>query len=722
MLVVPLTRHRRQHLVLFLSFLSQSCTYRANSFQAGTVIAVGSSGSAGRGSSCPAVGVQPRSFVRRTSLSTQTAMTPPASDAAAETTTTTTTRSTRMEQDSNDDDPYLWLEEVESEAALDFARAANQACLQALGHPEEDPNQTGTYRRILEILESDDRIPHVTHFGTTVASDSSSNGSRENEAILINFWKDAEHPKGLWRCTNLTSYRQSKPVWETILDVDALAKDDGVSWVWGGARPLPRSRDPLHSAQSVTRALISLSRGGSDATHTREFDLTTRQFVQDSPFTLPEAKTRIAYKSRDVVTVGSDFGPDTLTDSGYPRTVREWVRGTNVQDAPVVFEGEKTDVSVSSYVTDERIWGDAIYEVRSRSLTFYTSKYWVRGPLEFEHLLAPDDPQRASLSDPPDFVPLDVQDDAEIGFLGKFLMITLRSDWQPIDGGTVYTKGSVLYTDIDGFLQNGKTACVYRVLFSPTERTAIQYWSATKNYLILVTSDNVKSKLDFFKIQDGDLVKLDGGVSSEPQIRDVSVRPVDPYSGSDEFWFTVNDFVTPSTLYLADASKMETASDQLDAFITEKLKSLPDQYDASNLIVEQRTATSKDGTKVPYFIIMKNTTEFNGRNPTLLYGYGGFEVSLGPHYVATPGVAWLERGGIYVEANIRGGGEFGPAWHQAALKANRNKAYEDFIAVAEHLIKSKICAPKTLAIRGGSNVSIFALNVTSSQGACQLGS
>ena len=298
--------------------------------------------------------------------------------------------------------------------------------------------------------------------------------------------------------------------------------------------------------------------------------------------------------------------------------------------------------------------------------------------------------------------------------LPQLAIITLRSDWEPVPGEQVYKKGSVLYVDADTFLAKGSAACEYQVLFAPTDRTAYEYYTATKNYLILSTMDTVKSKLEFYKIGDGGstLIKVQTG-KSVARIRDASVRPVDPYAGSDMFWFTTSDYVTPSTLFLADASKAETASDgnDDDVFITEKLKSLPPQYDSSNLIVEQRMATSKDGTEIPYFIIMDKDLVLDGTNPTLLYGYGGFEVSLGPHYVATAGLAWLERGGVYVEANIRGGGEFGPGWHQAALKANRNKCYEDFIAVAEDLISSNICKPKTLAIRGGSNGGLLMGNM-----------
>ena len=607
----------------------------------------------------------------------------------------------RLVDSSND--PYLWLEDVESKESLQFAEACNKACLEQLGNPET--SATMTYPRILEILESKDRIPMVSQFGV----------NDENEPILYNFWKDQTNPKGIWRKTTLSSYASAdnNVQWEAVLDVDALAAADGISWVWKGSSTLARARDD-HDPRLVTRALLQLSRGGSDAVHVREFDLTTQSFVasEEQPFELPEAKTRVSYKSRNVLLVGSDFGPDTVTDSGYPRQVREWVRGTDPLQAPVVFEGAKTDVSVGMYIVDERVWGGCIYEVQYRSLTFYTSKYWIR-PIQWEHLLASTDPRREGIPDPGPFVPVPIPDDANMSFLGKMLIITLRSDWNV--AGTVYKQGSAIITDLAKFINSGDPdACEYTILFEPTERTAYEYYTATKNYLILSTMENVKSKLSFYKIvEDGSRLELlDHGRPMEAQIRDCSVSPMDPYLGSDAFWFSTSDFVTPSTLYLADATQMDSSSSKTievaekeDPFIQSQLKRLPPQYDSSQMMVEQRFATSKDGTEIPYFIIMPNNAVLNGENPTLLYGYGGFEVSLGPHYVATAGVAWLERGGVYVEANIRGGGEFGPAWHQAGLKANRNKCYEDFIAVAEHLIASGICTSQTLAARGGSNVS-----------------
>jgi prolyl oligopeptidase len=326
-----------------------------------------------------------------------------------------------------------------------------------------------------------------------------------------------------------------------------------------------------------------------------------------------------------------------------------------------------------------------------------------------DHLLKPED-RPADLAEPV-FKEMEIQADAEMNYLGKLLFISLRSDWTPKDDGVTYKQGSLIYCNLEQFWSGGKKAVDYKILFEPTSRTAYEYFTATKNYLILSTMDTVKSKLEFFKLgDDGASLSLVSGSETEAKIRDCSVRPIDILE-SDEFWFTTNDFTTPSTLFSADATKLEESSGEEDAFITEKLKSLPPQFDASNLVVEQHFATSKDGTEVPYFMVRHRDLKLDGKNPTLLYGYGGFEISLGPHYVATAGLAWLERGGVYVEANIRGGGEFGPGWHQAALQANRNKAYEDFIAVGEHLISSGICKAKTLAARGGSNGGLLMGNM-----------
>eukprot|EP00978_Attheya_sp_CCMP212_P037358 scaffold175408_cov62-Attheya_sp.AAC.2 len=604
------------------------------------------------------------------------------------------------------EDPYLYLEEVESEESLQFANNANAACLQQLGDPML--SGTGTYDSLLGVLESDDRIPHVGKFGQT----------EDGEEIMFNFWRDSTNPKGIWRRTTLSSYRTGDPEWATVLDIDKLAEIDGVSWVYKGYSMLQRARDPISNGKRNTRTMISLSRGGADATLEREFDILTEKFVppEEGGFTLAESKNNVVYKSRDVLLVGMDNGPDSLTDSGYPRTVREWVRGTQVEDAPIVFEGEKTDVSVTSYYNDQRIHNGPIFEIRRRSLTFYEKRVWVR-MLDYEHLLAPNDPLRQGVDAPGDFVELEIPLDATVAFLGNSIIIGPRTDWEPIPG-TVYKSGSILYTDAETFLAKGKEQSTYRVLFEPTEKTSYRTYSTTKNYLILSISENILSKLLFYKILDNGTLEYVGG-DKEAKIESHSCSSVDVYE-DDRFWFRKSSYVQPSTLYLADLSKIESDLSKIkpeggiescDDLIVEKMRSLPDMYEAAGLTATQKIAISKDGTEVPYFLVAKKDIVLDGNTPTLLYGYGGFQISLGPNYNAMVGKGWLERGGAYVDANIRGGGEFGPAWHKSAIKANKNKSYEDFIAVAEHLIDTNICKPKTLAIEGGSNGGLLMGNM-----------
>lgn len=604
----------------------------------------------------------------------------------------------------------MWLEEVESERSLEFAKGANKKCLASLGDPKSSNSKT--YEKVLSILESDDRIAYVTQYGNNKCDgDDGQDGEdaerTKGEPILMNLWKDSKNTKGLWRKTTLSSYKTSTPVWETVLDIDQLAEQDGISWVWKGSSSLPRTRDPMSDGgRTVTRSLLSLSRGGADATHMKEFDLLSKSFVseEDCGFVLPEAKTRASYKSRDVLLVGSDFGEGSLTDSGYPRVVKEWVRGTDIKDAKVVFEGEKTDVSVSAYINDQRLRGGPIYEVHSRSMTFYTSKRYVRR-VKYEHLLAENDLERGDLSPPEEFIEIDIQEDAGITLVANMLLISLRSDWEPVPGGKTFLSGSLLYVDAETFLTEGKAACEYRLVFEPTKTTAYEDYTFTKNYFILSVMDNVKTKLSFYKIDNDGTSLTHVGGDSEAQILNVGAGAVDA-NDSDLIWFYTSGYTQPSALSLGDASLAERddVSEGNDkGYILEQLKSLPDMYDSSGLTVQQQFTTSKDGTQVPYFIVSKEGLVLDGNTPTLLYGYGGFEISLGPHYVGTVGKAWLERGGVYVEANIRGGGEFGPSWHQAALKEKRNKAYEDFIAVGEDLVASNICKPSTLAARGGSN-------------------
>ena len=571
-------------------------------------------------------------------------------------------------QDDDSVDPYRDLEGVGSSSSKRFVKFANDMCMRAHGDPTDD--RTPTYSKLLNYLETDERIPLITNMGKN---------------MVYNLWKDSSNPRGLWRKTTMESYESSQTKWTTVLDVDELAKKENESWVWRGSRVLPRARDALHSEDSspgVTRALISLSKDNSpDKVTIREFDLERNAFISegDDGFVLPEGKCRACYRSRDVLLVGygDTSDPDSLTRYGYPRKIREWVRGTDIKDAPVVFEGETTDIAVSSYIDDQRLRsGGGIFEIRTRTLARNNTKYWAR-KVKPEHLLTSTDPRHIAAGDPGPFKEVEIPSDGEIDFVGNVLMITLISDWSP-ETGKKFKGGSILYVNSHKFIKYGPKDRIYHVIFQPTERLTCDNYCVTQNFLILCLTENLKSKLEFYKFEkDANKLRL-VGMDKNGHIRSINIRAVDPYGG-DEFWLTTTGYLEPTTLCLASAANMDTDDKKKirktgsDGYVVRKLKSLAERFDASELDVVQKSVPSKDGTEIPYFIIAKKSllTSSNAaldkKNITLLYGYGGFEVSLGPHYIAPTGIAWLERGGVYVEANIRGGGEFGKKWHQVRI-------------------------------------------------------
>ena len=542
-------------------------------------------------------------------------------------------------------DAYRYLEDVDSEESLKFAKEQNEKCLEMLG----DPEKSDIYSKVLKVLQNNDRIPYVTAYGMTM---SSSTASAEDK-LMYNFWRDEKNTKGLWRRTSLSSYMNNAADWEVLLDVDELAKKDNVSWVYKGSIGLPMARDDNDkndNGRVVTRALVKLSDGGADAVHIREMCLINKSFVDEldgseTGFQLPEAKTRAVYKSRDVLFVGSDFGPGSMTNSGYPRTVREWVRGTDIKDAPIIFEGEMTDVSVTASIDDERKRGGYLLELHERSISFYTGRTRVR-KLEPEHLLAPNDPRKQGISEPPEFTWLDIQDDAKLDFFSKLMVLILRSDWNI--GGKIYKSGSVIYTDFDSFLAEGKENCSFSILFEPTENTALDNgYTSTKNYIILHLIEDVKAKIVLMKFDPMTQSFSVAGGDDEAKICDASLWSVDK-TEDDTVWAEISGYTQPPSLYLTNLESVrENTTDKLSKE-GKKVKSLPEQFDANDLEVKQGFAPSKDGTLVPYFIIMKKGTKLNGNTPTLLYGYGGFEISMTPRYSPAQGVCWLERGGVYV--------------------------------------------------------------------------
>jgi len=529
-----------------------------------------------------------------------------------------------------DEDPYLWLEEVEGEKALSWVKERSAADTAEI---EGVPEFAEFHEKLLEIYNSRDRIPTPGIRG----------------AWVYNFWRDADHVRGIWRRTFLDEYVKESPAWETVLDIDALAESEDENWVWKGASCL---------APDFRHCMLTLSRGGSDAAVRREFDAAAKAFV-DGGFFLPEAKARVSWKDEDTLWVGTDFGEGSLTNSGYPRTVRMWKRGTPLADAEQIFEGTVDDVAVGAYTSHTP---EGSYDIVYKTPEFFRgTTYLVLGGR---------------------LVKLDLPDDASMqGIFKDKMLVALRSDW--LVGDTTYLQDALLAIDLDDFLEGSRN---FDVLFEPSERISLGGVSTTVDHILFSTLDNVRGRL--YRLTLGE----EGWSSEEIELPGLGTVGISTTGDVDNsFFFTYTDFLTPSSLYLVRDGKAP-----------EKIKTTPEYFDTDGMKVAQYEATSSDGTKIPYFVFMPMGFEPNGANPTVLHAYGGFEVSMKPRYSATRGFAWVERGGVYVLANIRGGGEFGPKWHQGAMKENHQNNFDDFIAVAEDLIKRRITSPEHLGIMGGS--------------------
>ncbi len=545
------------------------------------------------------------------------------------------------------EDPYLWLEDVHGAKPLEWVEQRNAETKQAFA---STPEFERTRSRILEVLDSDAKIPAVTKIGDR----------------YYNFWKDKDHPRGLWRRTTLQQYRKDKPRWETVIDLDALAKAEDKHWVWQGAFCLrPANR----------RCLVALSPGGGDANVVREFDLVDRKFVKGG-FELAEAKSDVAWIDKDRIYVATDFGPGTMTKSSYPRIVKEWKRGTPLAAATLVYEGKDDDLAISA---SRDLTPGFERDFVTRAIDFYTSETFVRrkdGKL----------------------VKLEVPPDATVDAHREWLLVQLRDAWT-LDG-TTYPQGALLAAKFDDFLANqdkaGKRKLV--VLFKPTDTTSLSAYSWTRNHLILNILDDVVSRLEVLTPRTGEWrrEKLGGA----PALSTIEAHGIDADAG-DAYFLSVSGFLAPTTLYYGALGNADAAP----------LKHAPSFFDAKGMDAHQYFATSKDGTRVPYFVVARKDLKADGSTPTLLYGYGGFEVSLTPVYSGSVGRSWLERGGAFAVANIRGGGEYGPRWHEAALKANRPRAYEDFAAVAEDLVKRGITSRRHLGAEGGSNGGLLMGNM-----------
>ncbi|MBJ7512308.1 prolyl oligopeptidase family serine peptidase, partial [Brevundimonas sp.] len=539
-------------------------------------------------------------------------------------------------------DPYVWLEEVEGERAMEWVKAHNA---HSLGVLQGDPRYETLHQQALEIVQSRDRIPApgFTHDGH-----------------IDNFWQDAQHVRGVWRRTTLDSYKTAEPQWETVLDIDALAEAESANWVYKGSTCL---------APEERYCLISLSNGGKDAVTLREFDSVTRSFVEGGIY-LPESKGGASWINKDTLLVARDFGPGTLTNSGYPMVVKRMRRGENLDQADVLFMGEPTDVSVSGYTLRD---ADGVLKATliNRSIDFYSS----------ETYRVTDDGAVVKLA-------LPAKSDIT-GLVAGKLVVSLKQDWTA-PSGQDFKSGDLIAWPLDAWLEDPATPAV--LVLRPTERQAVEGVNATRNTLVVALYDNVRGSVRVYRPGETEWT-----YSTLDLPQNVSVGVGSASEIDDKIFVSVTGYLNPSSLWLADAAT--GAVDQV--------KSMPAKFDATGMTVEQHEARSADGTMIPYFVVHKADMPLDGSNPTLLYGYGGFESSLLPGYSATVGKLWLERGGVYVIANTRGGGEFGPRWHEAALQQNRQRAHEDFQAVALDLIARKITSQPKLGIMGGSQGGLF---------------
>ncbi|HEX8578593.1 MAG TPA: prolyl oligopeptidase family serine peptidase [Allosphingosinicella sp.] len=534
------------------------------------------------------------------------------------------------------DDPFLWLEEIEGQKALDWARAENA---KSLGVLQADPRYGKFEADALKILQAKDRIPFV---------------SIEPDG-LYNFWQDEKNVRGVWRRTTLASYHTDAPQWETVLDVDALAAAEKANWVFQYSSCLPPEN---------TRCLLFLSNGGKDANVAREFDLKTKSFVKGG-FDLPEGKQSVTWLDKDTLIVARDWGEGTMTKSGYAFVAKTLKRGQKLEDAQEIYRGTAEDVQASAYaLRDGRGVVHAV--LGQRGTNFFDREYSLltpKGPVKL------DLPKKASYS----------------AIVDGRLLLTIQEDWTPAPGRS-FKAGSLLSYDLGEWKKDPNKA-LPSLVFAPTARQTLGSVASTRNKLIVIILDNVRGKAFAYDYTGGAWKATPVALPDNATIGLVAAA-----DDNDQTMFTATNYLTPSALYFYDAAKGKV----------ETLKTTPPRFDASGHAVEQFEATSRDGTKIPYFMVRPKNARMDGSTPTLLYGYGGFQSPMVPNYSGSMGKLWLEQGNAYVVANLRGGGEFGPAWHQTAQGANKQRTWDDFIAVAEDLIARKLTSPRRLGVVGGS--------------------
>jgi prolyl oligopeptidase len=549
------------------------------------------------------------------------------------------------------DDPYLWLEEIDSAQVRAWVEARNRETVSALCDTQFEEDRVA----VLDILNAPDRIPWVQQRGR----------------LVYNFWQDAEHRKGLWRRTTLASYRSENPDWETLLDVDLLAKTEAEDWVWRGCATMA----PEHR-----RGLVHLSRGGADAAVIREFDLAEKRFV-DGGFYLSEAKGGADWVDENTLLVSSALGGEAFqTMSGYARTARLYGRGAEFAAAPVVFECKRGDMAA---------WGG-----RDRGPRYPRTQY--RRQIDFEH--HEDFVEQGGLGR----VKLDIPTDAHISVDHDWLMLNLRTDWDV--GGRLYPAGALLIITLSAFLAGARD---FAVLFEPSPRRFLQSFSAIGVVVVINVLDNVRSRISLARFAEGrwQIDPVEG-------FSDLSILGIFPLAQDDDDWFAEN--VRERGVFVVSSQNSLTPPTQsLLRFgqSPEVLKRSPQRFDSAGLKISQHEAVSVDGTPIPYFQIGRAGLAHDGSNTVLLTGYGGFQIPELPYYSAATGKLWLERGGVYVIANIRGGGEFGPNWHKAGMRAGKKLAHDDFAAVAKDLIVRGVTRSERLACVGGSNGGLLVGNM-----------
>ena len=532
------------------------------------------------------------------------------------------------------EDPYIWLEEARSDRALAWVRAENDKTLAQLAN---DPRFEALKAEALAILDAEDRIPMVSF----------------RPDGLYNFWQDRANPRGVLRRTTLDSYRTDTPQWETVLDIDALARADNREWVYQGMSCL----EP-----DMRHCMVALSDGGKDATILREFDMATRSFVEGG-FTLPESQGSVSWVDKDTLLVSRDFGGGTVTESFYPFTTRLWKRGESLEQAQEIFRGAASDVSAGAGLLRDSA-GTVHGMVATRGLTFHESTTYIRQGDEWVGLNLP---RKAGL----------------YGIVDGHVLISTDEVWNT--GSQVFPADAIIAVELEAFKRDPNGAAK-TLVWAPGPRQTRQGGAATANSLYVNLLDNVRGRVLKFDYEGGQWVSRTVDL---PQNATLGVAAAS--SKSDEVMFSVTDFLTPSTLYYS-----------ADGNAPSVIKTSPARFDASGMAIEQYEATSADGTKIPYFIVRPRGMALNAGTPTLLTGYGGFQVPRLPGYLGSTGKMWLERGGAYVLANMRGGGEFGPDWHQTAIRENKQRTWDDFIAVAQDLVTRGFTTPEHLGIQGGS--------------------